>query len=183
MSLIPDIEARASATTPGLPAEAWRRHGSEVAAALDTDSDRGLRGAEAQARLERYGPNRLEAPEPVPEWRKFLRQFANPLIYLLLAAVVVSLVAWALEGGEAAPYDAIVIAAIVLANAVLGYVQEARAEQAVAALQRFAAAMAGVLRDGREERIPPPRSCPAMSCCSGRVTRLPRTAVCLRLAR
>ena len=67
---------------------------------------------------------------------------------------MVSLVAWVLEGGEAAPYDAIVIAAIVLANAVLGYVQEARAEQAVAALQRMAAATAGVLRDGREERIP-----------------------------
>ena len=96
----------------------------------------------------------LEAAKRVPEWRKLLGQFANPLIYLLLAAVVVSLVAWVLEGGEAAPYDAIVIAAIVLANAVLGYVQEARAEQAVAALQRLAAATAGVLRDGREERIP-----------------------------
>ena len=58
-----------------------------------------------------------------------------------------------LEGGEEAPYDAIVIAAIVMANAVLGYVQEARAEQAVAALQRMAAATAGVVRDGREERI------------------------------
>ena len=80
----------------------------------------------------------------MPAWRKFLGQFADPLIYLLLAAVVVSLVAWVLEGGEAAPYDAIVIAAIVVANAVLGYVQEARAEQAVAALQRMAAATAGV---------------------------------------
>ena len=90
----------------------------------------------------------------VPAWRKFLDQFADPLIYLLLAAVVVSLVAWILEGGEAAPYDAIVIAAIVVANAVLGYVQEARAEHAVAALQRMAAATAGVVRDGREERIP-----------------------------
>jgi P-type Ca2+ transporter type 2C len=154
VSLIPDVEARTSATFPGLPAEAWQRHGHEVAAALATDPRRGLRPAEARARLERFGPNRLEAAERVPEWRKFLGQFANPLIYLLLAAVVVSLVAWVLEGGEAAPYDAIVIAAIVLANAVLGYVQEARAEHAVAALQRLAAAMAGVLRDGREERIP-----------------------------
>jgi magnesium-transporting ATPase (P-type) len=65
----------------------------------------------------------------------------------------VSLVAWALEGGDEPPYDAIVIAAIVLANAVLGYVQEARAERAVAALQRLAAATAGVVRDGREQRI------------------------------
>jgi potassium/sodium efflux P-type ATPase len=121
--------------------------------ALGTDPGRGLRSAEARDRLERYGANRLDAAERVPEWRKLLRQFANPLIYLLLAALVVSLVAWVLERGNAMPYDAIVIAAIVLANAVLGYVQEARAEQAVAALQRLAAAMAGVLRDGREERI------------------------------
>ena len=134
--------------------EAWRVEASVVAAALGTDGRRGLSAAEATARLARFGPNRLEAAERVPAWRKFLGQFADPLIYLLLAAVVVSLVAWVLEGGEAAPYDAIVIAAIVVANAVLGYVQEARAEQAVAALQRMAAATAGVVRDGREERIP-----------------------------
>lgn len=78
----------------------------------------------------------------MPGWRKFLGQFADPLIYLLLAAVVVSLVARILEGGEAAPFDAIVIAAIVVANAVFGYAQEARAEQVVAALRRMAAATA-----------------------------------------
>ena len=153
VSPISDIEARTSATSPRVP-EAWQRHGHEVAVALGTDPSRGLRRAEARARLKRYGANRLEASERVPEWRKLLRQFADPLIYLLIGAVVVSLIAWLLEGGEAAPYDAIVIAAIVLGNAVLGYVQEARAEQAVAALQRLAAATAGVLRDGREERIP-----------------------------
>ena len=82
-----------------------------------------------------------------------LAQFANPLIYLLIAAVVVSLVAWLAEGGEGVPFEAIVITVIVVLNGVLGYVQEARAEQAVAALQRMAAATAGVLRDGHEERI------------------------------
>ena len=148
------MEARTSATSPGPRAGVWQRHGDEVAAELATDLVRGLHQAEALVRLERFGPNQLEAAESVPEWRKLLRQFANPLIYLLLAAIAVSLVAWALEGAEGVPYDAIVIAAIVLANAVLGYVQEARAEQAVAALQRMAAATAGVLRDGREERIP-----------------------------
>jgi magnesium-transporting ATPase (P-type) len=80
--------------------------------------------------------------------------FADPLIYLLLAAVVVSLAAWAAEGADGVPFDAIVILVIVVLNGVLGYVQEARAEQAVAALQRMAAATAGVMRDGREERIP-----------------------------
>ena len=132
----------------------WRSEGVAVAASLETEVNRGLTAAEASARLSRFGPNLLEEKQSVPAWRKFLGQFADPLIYLLLAALVVSLVTWILEGGEAAPYDAIVIAAIVVANAVLGYVQEARAELAVAALQRMAAATAGVVRDGREVRIP-----------------------------
>jgi Ca2+-transporting ATPase len=87
-------------------------------------------------------------------WWKLVGQFADPLIYLLLAATVVSLVAWVLERDESTPYDAIVIAAIVVANAVLGYTQKARAEHAVAALQRMTAATAGVLRDGLVERVP-----------------------------
>ncbi|MGZ8694121.1 MAG: cation-transporting P-type ATPase, partial [Gaiellaceae bacterium] len=78
-----------------MPAEAWRPQGYEVAVALETDPRRGLCQAEARARLERFGPNRLEEAERVPEWRKLLQQFADPLIYLLLAAVLVSLVAWA----------------------------------------------------------------------------------------
>jgi potassium/sodium efflux P-type ATPase len=75
------------------------------------------------------------------------------LIYLLLAAVVVSVVAWVSEGADGIPYESLVIAVIIVFNAVLGYVQEARAEQAVAALQRMAATSATVVRDGRAERI------------------------------
>ena len=71
-----------------------------------------------------------------------------------MGAIVVSLVAWALDGADEVPFDAIVIALIIVANAVLGYVQEARAADAVAALQRMAAASAGVVRDGREQRVP-----------------------------
>ena len=115
-----------------------------------TGAERGRGDREAGALRARTGSRRpsrsgvAEVPGPV-------RRSAD-----LSAArgVVVSLVAWALEGGKAAPYDAIVISAIVIANAVLGYVQEARAEQAVAALQRMSAATAGVVRDGREERVP-----------------------------
>jgi len=147
-------DAGTDSTVGTAPAEPWRRDAAAVAADLGTDVGRGLSEAEAEARLARFGPNVLEAAEPVPAWRKFLAQFENPLVYLLIGAVVVSLAAWALEGGEEIPYEAIVIAAIVLLNAVLGYVQEARAEQAVAALQRLAAATAGVMRDGRELRIP-----------------------------
>ena len=134
--------------------DAWHREAGEVAAALGSDPRRGLSAAEAAIRLTRFGPNRLEPSQRVPVWRKFLGQFAEPLVYLLLVAIVVSLVAWMLEGRDEAPFDAIVIAVIVVANAALGYVQEARAEQAVAALQRMAAATAGVVREGREERVP-----------------------------
>ena len=104
--------------------------------------------------MQRFGLNRLDEAKPTPAWRKFLAQFADPLVYLLLGAVVVSLIAWLLQRDEIVPYDAIVIAAILIANAVLGYVQEERAEHAVAALQRMAAATAGVVRDGRPERVP-----------------------------
>jgi P-type Ca2+ transporter type 2C len=132
----------------------WLRAPADVAAELHTDLRTGLTASEVGARLARVGFNRLDEAKPVPAWRKFLEQFADPLVYLLLGAVVVSLVAWMLEREEVLPYDAIVIAAILIANAVLGYVQEERAEHAVAALQRMTAATAGVVRDGRQERVP-----------------------------
>ena len=103
--------------------------------------------------MQRYGPNQLDAAATVPAWRKFLDQFADPLVYLLIGAVVVSFGAWLLEGAEGMPFEVIVILVIVLLNAVLGYVQEARAEQAVAALQRMAASTASVMRDGHEQRV------------------------------
>jgi magnesium-transporting ATPase (P-type) len=131
----------------------WRLDAADVAVELGTDVRSGLTSAEATTRLGRYGPNELEPEAAVPAWRKLLAQFANPLVYLLLAAVVVSVTAWVAEGAEGMPYEALVIAIIVVLNAVLGYVQEARAEQAVAALQRMTAVTASVLRDGREERI------------------------------
>ena len=140
--------------TGGALHEPWLRTAGNVAAELGTDVRAGLGQTEAAARLARYGPNRLESAARVPGWREFLGQFADPLIYLLLAAVGVSVVAWAVEGAEGVPYEAVVIAAIVVLNAVLGYVQEARAEQAVAALQRMAAPTAGIVRDGRETRVP-----------------------------
>ena len=153
VSGMPDTDDADTSLVVTGASEAWRRHGDEVAAALGSDPRRGLSAAEAEARLERFGANRLQEARPTPAWRKFLGQFADPLIYLLLAAVAVSLVAWAIDREESAPFDAIVITAIILANAVLGFVQEARAEQAVAALQRMAAATAAVLRDGEPHRV------------------------------
>ena len=135
-------------------ADPWRRDVAELAADLGTDLQGGLGADEAATRLERFGPNVLDPAERVPAWRKLLGQFADPLIYLLLAAAAVSVIAWVTEGADGIPYEAIVIAVIVVLNGVLGFVQEARAEQAVAALQRMAAATAAVVRDGRAQRIP-----------------------------
>jgi P-type Ca2+ transporter type 2C len=135
-------------------AEPWRRTFSEIASELDVDVHIGLSSAEAAARLARYGPNQMNAAVALPAWRKLLAQFANPLIYLLIVAVVVSLVAWLLEGSHGLPFEVIVISTIIILNAVLGYWQQARAEQAVAALQRMAAASAGIVRDGHSKRIP-----------------------------
>jgi magnesium-transporting ATPase (P-type) len=90
----------------------------------------------------------------VPRWRKLLREFVDPLVFLLIAADAISLVTWALEGMEGIPFEALVIGVILVANAVLGYVQEARAEHAVAALQRMSAPTSTVVRDGQETRVP-----------------------------
>ncbi len=150
------------ATTPERMAEAepapvtepWRQDAATVVASLASDATSGLTSGEAARRLAADGPNELEAAPPVPAWRKLLDQARDPLVYLLVAAVVVSFVAWLLEGAQGVPFEVVVIGLIIVANAVLGYVQEARAEEAVAALQRMAAATAGVVRDGREQRIP-----------------------------
>jgi magnesium-transporting ATPase (P-type) len=126
----------------------------EAARRLETDPERGLSEAEVARRLAADGPNALTPAAVTPGWRRLLRQFQDPLVYLLLAAIVVSLAAWAAEGRRGWPYDALVISAIVVLNAVLGFVQEARARDAVAALQRMAAVTATVVRDGRQVRVP-----------------------------
>lgn len=128
----------------------------DVARALETDPEHGLSSAEAAKRLAEHGPNELQGKPPTPKWRRFVEQFNSPLIYLLLAAIVIATIAWALDTGPdagAVPVDAIVIALIVMLNAVLGYVQEAKAADAVAALQAMTKAHSVVLRDGRRVEL------------------------------
>ncbi len=127
---------------------------SEVVKQTAADIDQGLTRAEAARRLLESGPNELLAVARVPGWRRLLGHFQDPLIYLLLAAIGIALLAWAIEGRQGWPVDAIVIAVVVLVNGVLGFAQEAKAEQAVAALTRMTTATAAVLRDGRAQRVP-----------------------------
>jgi magnesium-transporting ATPase (P-type) len=126
----------------------------EVAAALGADPQRGLSAAQAAQRLSAEGPNALRHAPPVPAWRRLLAQFQDPLVYLLLVAILISIGAWWLEGMEGWPLDAVVIAAILLANGLLGYLQEARAQDAVAALARMTAVTSSVVRDGQLLRVP-----------------------------
>jgi len=127
---------------------------TEVAARFGTDARRGLTGAEAAARLSRSGRNELTPRARVSGWRSFLGQFADPVVYLLLGAAAISAVVWLVEGAKGPPFEVLVIIAILLGNAVLGFIQESRAEAAVTALRRIAAPHATVVRDGRELTIP-----------------------------
>ena len=121
--------------------------------ALGSDVRAGLSEDEARRRLGEHGRNELAARKPVPAWRKLVQQFADPLVLLLLVATAISAALWLIERDAALPYEAIAILAVVLLNAILGYVQEARAEQAVAALKRMSAAHANVIRGGARRSI------------------------------
>jgi len=124
-------------------------HELETEAVLDrlSASGDGVSQEQADRLSEEYGPNRLEGDEQRSRLRLLAQQINNPLIYLLLAAAVVSLVA-----GKT--IDASVIAGVVVLNSILGFVQEWRAEGALAALREMAAPNARVLRNGSEKDIP-----------------------------
>ena len=141
------------AATPTSP-NASLQTAEAVATGTQTDLVRGLSGQEAARRLAQDGPNQLQTTPPPPAWRRLLKQFQDPLIYLLMAAVVVTLLAWFIEGRMGWPVDAIVIAVIVVLNGILGYVQEAKAADAAAALARMVEATSAVMRDGQLTRVP-----------------------------
>ena len=132
----------------------YRQRVEHVVVALGTDARRGLTVDEARARLERHGTNELASAPSVRRWRRFLAQFKDVLVILLLVATAISAVLWLYERDTALPFEAIAISAIVLLNAVIGYVQEARAETAIAALRQMSAERAHAIRDGDLRTIP-----------------------------
>lgn len=137
-----------------LRSQAYRKEVDEVITALETDVQSGLNDAEANKRLSLFGANQLVAAESVPAWKKFLAQFTDTLVVLLLVATVISAALWFYQRSSALPYEAIAIFGVVLLNAILGFVQETRAEKAVTALRAMSAADARVVRDGQPCTVP-----------------------------
>jgi Ca2+-transporting ATPase len=121
--------------------------GGEAARVLGTDPAQGLTAEEAAERIVRYGRNELRESQRRAPWRILLDQFADFMIVVLIAAAVIS-------GVIGEPQDTIAIIAILVLNAVIGFVQEYRAERAMAALKRIAAPNASVLRAGRRITLP-----------------------------
>jgi len=138
-------------TEPGPPCNAALQphtlRAAEVASALQVDPARGLSATQAVERLARTGPNRLHEERVTPAWQLFLRQFQDFMIYVLVAAVAIA--AW-----QGDVIEALAILAILLLNGVLGYLQESRAQGALAALKQLSAPVASVVRDGVERDLP-----------------------------
>jgi len=131
-----------------LPSRAWHHLDvDDVVAALESDAARGLSSSEVEARARRFGRNELTTKRGPGRVLRFLLQFHAPLVYVLLAAALVTalLREWVESG---------VILAVVLVNAVIGFLQESKAIDAIEALARRMASGALVLRDGEPTRVP-----------------------------
>jgi Ca2+-transporting ATPase len=132
---------------PAIPNLTW--HAAEtnrVIESLQTDALAGLPGSKAAERLAEYGPNELPEAKHKPLWKVFASQFASPLIYILFVAAVISF-------GMGHSSDALVILAVVLVNAVIGALQEGRAEHSMEALRKMSSLKVRVVRDGAESII------------------------------
>lgn len=123
----------------------YQLDGDEVLARLQA-SERGLTSEEAQRRFEQYGPNKLAEAKKPGAILRFLAQFNNVLIYVLLACAFITY-------GLDHRFDSLVILAVVLANAIIGFLQEGKAEKAMAAIHRILALRATVIRDETRQGI------------------------------
>ncbi|MCW6038112.1 cation-translocating P-type ATPase [Spirulina subsalsa FACHB-351] len=127
---------------------------------LQSDAEQGLSSAAVAQRLAYYGNNELQEGKPRSRWQILLEQFSNIMLLMLIGVALVSggLDFWALQSGEVDqdfPFkDTLAILLIVLLNGILGYIQEVRAQKAIAALKKLASPQVRVLRDGQWQEIP-----------------------------
>lgn len=125
----------------------WNKEKEEVIESLKTDSAAGITSADAAARLKEYGPNALAEEKETSPWKLFFEQFDDFMIWVLIGAALISgfLQEWV---------DAMAIIAIVIINAILGFVQEFRAEKSLAALKKMSSPNAKAYRDGTLAVVP-----------------------------
>jgi Ca2+-transporting ATPase len=131
----------------------WHKKTTDEIIEVMNSSVSGLSSDEAQKRLAEYGPNELKEKKKKTPFMMFLDQFRDFMILVLIAAAIIS-------GVIGEPSDTIAIAVIVILNAVIGFIQEYRAEKAMAALKRMSAPTATVIRGGMHTGIPAPEIVP-----------------------
>lgn len=119
---------------------------NEVIKKHNSDPNRGLTSDEARKRLEKFGPNRIESSDKKSLVKKIIDQLADPMVILLVIAAIVSAFT-----GDA--IEAVIIVAIVVINAIMSIIQEGRAEDSVAALQRMSSPEATIIRDGLRKKV------------------------------
>lgn len=126
---------------------------AEVLEQLSVDPMTGLSAAEVTARLERYGENKLREKKKKTTFQRFLDQFKDVMILILIAAAIVSFVVVCVEQNWGELFEPALILLIVILNAVMGVYQEGKAEKALDALKNMSAPHARVIRDGKETVI------------------------------
>jgi magnesium-transporting ATPase (P-type) len=141
------MHVMAEPPSPDQPNLEWHTlDAAEVVERLDTDAHRGLSEAQTAERLARFGHNRLPPPPRRPAWLRFVQQFNNVLIYVMLGAA-------AITAGLGHWVDTAVLLAAVIINALIGFIQEGKAEKALDAIRRMLSLRATVIRDGERTEI------------------------------
>lgn len=124
-----------------------------IVSLLAVDPQNGLSDSDVSSRLEIFGENQLQEAARIPAWKKFIAQFNNLIIWVLIAAAVISCIMAIVQNSSEELVDAGAIFAIVIINSILGFLQERKAEAALAALMKMSAPRANVIRNGKEDEI------------------------------
>lgn len=143
------FDTRRSYVSGGIHLKEYLASAEDVLSEQSTNAETGLTSAEAQTRAAKFGPNKLKEEEKTPLWIRFFQQMADPMVIMLIVAAVISAVTGMIQG-ESEWADVIIIMAVVIINSVLGVIQEAKSEEALAALQEMSAAQSKVIRDGKQ---------------------------------
>ena len=143
------FDTRRSYVSGGIHLKEYLASAEDVLAEQSTNAETGLTSAEAQTRAAKFGPNKLKEEEKTPLWIRFFQQMADPMVIMLIVAAVISAVTGMIQG-ESEWADVIIIMTVVIINSALGVIQEAKSEEALAALQEMSAAQSKVIRDGKQ---------------------------------